>query len=389
MKWATPAWASVSRRDPARTYAAMETERAPGIRALMTRGPEASTVRSNIVGMVQEPVCDPATTRHHASVGGGARYPDAVPVVAHRPSRMDATEDVRRTVSMMRRHLSWLAALVTVILLVGACNQAGGSSAPSGGAPASGGPRPNAPAPGPRAVRPTSRSPMSRPASSTSPWSSSARTTTAAGARPTTKGSSTSARTCPTAHVAYIELVPEGADSEQVFRSLARKGFNFIIGTSFGYMDPMATVAEEFPDTTFLHLTGLQVERQELRQLLRRDGGLQVPRRHARGLAGQGRRQPEDRLHGDLPDPGGAAPRQRDHARRQGHLPRVHDGRPLHQHLARPESRSATAPPRCSMRARRSSSPAPTRPPSPTSPRRRASGASPTTIPASCKVEPA
>jgi basic membrane protein A len=57
-------------------------------------------------------------------------------------------------------------------------------------------------------------------------------------------------------HVAYIELVPEGADSEQVFRSLARKGFDFIIGTSFGYMDPMATVAEEFPDTTFLHLTG-------------------------------------------------------------------------------------------------------------------------------------
>jgi basic membrane protein A len=59
-------------------------------------------------------------------------------------------------------------------------------------------------------------------------------------------------------HVAYIELVPEGADSEQVFRSLARKGFNFIVGTSFGYMDPMATVAEEFPDITFLHLTGFK-----------------------------------------------------------------------------------------------------------------------------------
>ncbi len=57
-------------------------------------------------------------------------------------------------------------------------------------------------------------------------------------------------------HVAYVELVPEGADSEQVFRSLARKGFNFIIGTSFGYMDPMETVAKDFPDTTFLHLTG-------------------------------------------------------------------------------------------------------------------------------------
>ena len=60
----------------------------------------------------------------------------------------------------------------------------------------------------------------------------------------------------PDTHVAYVELVPEGADSEQVFRSLARKGFDFIIGTSFGYMDPMATVAEEFPDRTFLHLTG-------------------------------------------------------------------------------------------------------------------------------------
>jgi basic membrane protein A len=60
----------------------------------------------------------------------------------------------------------------------------------------------------------------------------------------------------PDSHVAYIENVPEGADSEQVFRSLSRKGFNFIVGTSFGYMDPMATVAEEFPDITYLHLTG-------------------------------------------------------------------------------------------------------------------------------------
>jgi basic membrane protein A len=60
----------------------------------------------------------------------------------------------------------------------------------------------------------------------------------------------------PDTHVAYVELVQEGAASEQVFRSLARKGFDFIIGTSFGYMDYMATVAEEFPDTTFLHLTG-------------------------------------------------------------------------------------------------------------------------------------
>jgi basic membrane protein A len=60
----------------------------------------------------------------------------------------------------------------------------------------------------------------------------------------------------PDVHVAYIENVPEGADSEQVFRSLARKGFDLILGTSFGYMDPMETVAGEFPDTTFIHISG-------------------------------------------------------------------------------------------------------------------------------------
>jgi basic membrane protein A len=60
----------------------------------------------------------------------------------------------------------------------------------------------------------------------------------------------------PNVHTAFIENVPEGADSEQVFRSLARKGFNLILGTSFGYMDPMATVAEEFPDLTFIHVSG-------------------------------------------------------------------------------------------------------------------------------------
>jgi basic membrane protein A len=58
------------------------------------------------------------------------------------------------------------------------------------------------------------------------------------------------------AHTAYIENVPEGADSEQVFRSLSRKGFDLIFGTSFGYMDPMETVAAEFPDITYIHISG-------------------------------------------------------------------------------------------------------------------------------------
>jgi len=62
----------------------------------------------------------------------------------------------------------------------------------------------------------------------------------------------------PNVHTAYIENVPEGADSEQVIRSLARKGFNLIFTTSFGYMDPTAAVAEEFPDKTFIHISGFK-----------------------------------------------------------------------------------------------------------------------------------
>ena len=57
-------------------------------------------------------------------------------------------------------------------------------------------------------------------------------------------------------HVAYMENVPEGAGSEQVFRSLARKDFDIIFGTSFGYMDGMEIVAEEFPDIQFIHISG-------------------------------------------------------------------------------------------------------------------------------------
>lgn len=62
----------------------------------------------------------------------------------------------------------------------------------------------------------------------------------------------------PNTHVAYVENVPEGAEAEQVIRSLARKGFDLILTTSFGYMDPTATVAEEFPDQTFIHISGFK-----------------------------------------------------------------------------------------------------------------------------------
>jgi basic membrane protein A len=57
-------------------------------------------------------------------------------------------------------------------------------------------------------------------------------------------------------HTAYVELVAEGADSEQVFRALSRKGFDLIIGGSFGYMDSMEVVAEEFPNIGYVHISG-------------------------------------------------------------------------------------------------------------------------------------
>lgn len=57
-------------------------------------------------------------------------------------------------------------------------------------------------------------------------------------------------------HTAYVESVAEGADSEQVFRALARKGFDLIFGGSFGYMDSMEMVAADFPDQYFIHISG-------------------------------------------------------------------------------------------------------------------------------------
>ncbi len=59
-------------------------------------------------------------------------------------------------------------------------------------------------------------------------------------------------------HTAFVELVPEGADAEQVIRSLARKGFDVIFTTSFGYMDASEIVADEFPDVDIIHISGFK-----------------------------------------------------------------------------------------------------------------------------------
>jgi len=55
-----------------------------------------------------------------------------------------------------------------------------------------------------------------------------------------------------------VENVAEGADSERVFTDLARKGYRLIVGTSFGYMDPMVKVAGEFPAVDFVHISGFK-----------------------------------------------------------------------------------------------------------------------------------
>ncbi len=60
------------------------------------------------------------------------------------------------------------------------------------------------------------------------------------------------------AHTAYVENVAEGADSEQVIRSLARKGFDVIFTTSFGFMDASEIVADEFPDVDIIHISGFK-----------------------------------------------------------------------------------------------------------------------------------
>lgn len=53
-----------------------------------------------------------------------------------------------------------------------------------------------------------------------------------------------------------VENVPEGADAERVIRNMARSGDDLIYTTSFGYMNPTARVAKDFPDTVFMHATG-------------------------------------------------------------------------------------------------------------------------------------
>ncbi len=55
---------------------------------------------------------------------------------------------------------------------------------------------------------------------------------------------------------ATVENVPEGPDAARVIRQYAQQGYNMIFATSFGYMDAMLEVAQEYPDVYFEHCSG-------------------------------------------------------------------------------------------------------------------------------------
>ncbi len=56
----------------------------------------------------------------------------------------------------------------------------------------------------------------------------------------------------------YVEAVPEGPDAERVIANMARKGFDVIFTTSFGYMDPTLKIAKQYSDVEFLHCSGFK-----------------------------------------------------------------------------------------------------------------------------------
>jgi len=56
---------------------------------------------------------------------------------------------------------------------------------------------------------------------------------------------------------AYTELIPEDAtEFRTVAEAYIEQGYNIIVGTTFGYIDAMAEMAEEYPDVIFLHCSG-------------------------------------------------------------------------------------------------------------------------------------
>ena len=64
-------------------------------------------------------------------------------------------------------------------------------------------------------------------------------------------------KTLPYVETAYTESVAEG-DAPRVISEYARRGYNLIFTTSFGYMDATLEVAGKFPDVVFMHCSGFK-----------------------------------------------------------------------------------------------------------------------------------
>jgi basic membrane protein A and related proteins len=62
----------------------------------------------------------------------------------------------------------------------------------------------------------------------------------------------------PGVKTSFVEAVPEGPDSERVMLNMARKDYDVIFATSFGYMDPMLKVSKQFPKIVFMHCSGFK-----------------------------------------------------------------------------------------------------------------------------------
>jgi len=58
--------------------------------------------------------------------------------------------------------------------------------------------------------------------------------------------------------VSYTENVQTPAEAERVIRGYARQGYDVIFGTTFEHMEPMYTVAGEFPKVVFMHCSGFK-----------------------------------------------------------------------------------------------------------------------------------
>lgn len=62
--------------------------------------------------------------------------------------------------------------------------------------------------------------------------------------------------TFPEIETTYIESVPEGSESIQILESLARRDFDLIFTTSFGYMNQTLEMANKYPEVIFEHCSG-------------------------------------------------------------------------------------------------------------------------------------